>query len=51
MMRELKQPEVARVEAETDPDNQDSRRVLAKCGFVPYGVCGEEGPSFVRSDF
>ncbi len=25
-----------------------SQRVLAKCGFVPTGTVGEEGPRFVR---
>lgn len=46
----LQQPGVARVEAETESDNQSSQRVLAKCGFVPSGVYGEEGPRFVRSN-
>ena len=44
----LQQPGVKRVEAETEPDNQASQRVLEKCGFVPAGVVGEEGPRFVR---
>ncbi len=44
----LRQPGVTRVEAETQPDNQASRRVLEKCGFVPTGIDGEEGPRFVR---
>ena len=39
-------PEVASVEAETDPDNTASRRVLEKCGFRPNGEIGEEGPRF-----
>lgn len=34
------------VEAETEPDNKASQRVLAKCGFVPDGE-GAEGPRFV----
>lgn len=34
------------IEAETAPDNEASRRVLAKCGFFPDGT-GEEGPRFV----
>ena len=34
------------VEAETEPDNRASRRVLEKCGFVPDGE-GREGPRFV----
>ncbi len=44
----LKQVGVLRVEAEAEPDNTASQRVLAKCGFVPNGVIGEEGPRFVR---
>lgn len=43
----LTQPGVARVEAETDPANAASQRVLAACGFVPNGTFGEEGPRFV----
>lgn len=35
------------VEAETAPDNKASQRVLEKCGFVPDGTTGEEGPRFV----
>ena len=42
----LRQPDVTRVEAETAPDNLASRRVLEKCGFLPSGVMGEEGPRF-----
>ncbi len=34
------------VEAETDPDNKASQRVLEKCGFTPDGA-GGEGPRFV----
>ena len=34
------------VEAETEPDNKASQRVLEKCGFVPDGE-GREGPRFV----
>jgi len=44
----LKQAGVLRVEAETEPDNKASQRVLAKCGFVPSGIIGEEGPRYVR---
>ena len=44
----LKQAGVLRVEAETEPDNKASQRVLAKCGFVPNGIMGEEGPRYVR---
>lgn len=40
------QKNVVFVEAETDPDNRASRRVLEKCGFVPDGA-GKEGPRFV----
>ncbi len=45
----LEQPYVVRVEAETDPDNAASQRVLEKCGFVPTGTFGEEGPRFVKT--
>lgn len=34
------------VEAETEPDNKASQRILDKCGFVPDGE-GREGPRFV----
>ena len=44
----LQLPEVVRVEAETDPDTRAAQRVLEKCGFVPAGVDGEEGPRFFR---
>lgn len=45
----LQQPNVTRVEAETEPDNRASRRVLEKCGFLPTGTVGEEGPRFFRA--
>ena len=45
----LRQNGVCRVEAETEPDNRASQRVLEKCGFTPADVIGEEGPRFVRS--
>ena len=45
----LKQEGVTRVEAETEPDNRASQRVLEKCGFRPSGVVGEEGPRFFRA--
>lgn len=41
------QKDVAFVEAETVPDNKASQRVLEKCGFVPDGTMGAEGPRFV----
>ncbi|MBR3258346.1 MAG: GNAT family N-acetyltransferase [Eggerthellaceae bacterium] len=37
---------VTAVEAETDPGNAASQRVLEKCGFSPTGAIGEEGPRF-----
>ena len=40
------QPGITRIEAETDPDNTASQRVLEKCGFILSGVIGEEGPRF-----
>lgn len=43
----LEQPHVTRVEAETDPDNVASQRVLARVGFTPTGEMGEEGPRYV----
>lgn len=45
----LAQPGVTRVEAETDPRNRASQRVLEKCGFAPTGAVGEEGPRFART--
>lgn len=45
----ITQPGVLRVEAETEPNNIASRRVLEKSGFVPNGIMGEEGPRFVKS--
>jgi len=44
----LEQPGVMAVEAETEPDNIASRRVLEKAGFVPTGTIGKEGPRYVR---
>ena len=44
----LEQPGIKRVEAETDPDNKASQRILEKCGFLPTGIMGEEGPRFER---
>lgn len=41
------QKDVVFVEAETDPGNKASQRILEKCGFVPDGTMGEEGPRFV----
>ena len=41
-------PEVKAVEAETDPGNTASQRVLKKCGFRPMGIMGEEGPRFIK---
>ncbi len=49
VMWALQQPGITCVEAETEPDNQASRRVLEKCGFIPSGIDGEEGPRFVRT--
>lgn len=43
------QPEVVTVEAETDPDNTASIRVLEKCGFALNGIIGEEGPRWAVS--
>lgn len=40
------QPGVLRIEAETDPQNVASQKVLRKAGFMPNGVMGKEGPRF-----
>ena len=45
----LQQSGVTRVEAETEPDNRASQRVLEKCGFIPTGTTGEEGPRFAKA--
>ena len=42
----LRQQGVTGVEAETEPGNASSLRVLARAGFVPTGVLGAEGPRF-----
>ncbi len=42
----LRDPRVTSVEAEAEESNLASRRVLEKCGFVPNGTLGEEGPRF-----
>ena len=44
----FRHPGVKAVEAETDPGNSASQRVLEKCGFRPMGITGEEGPRFIR---
>lgn len=41
------QPGVSSIEAETEPSNIASQRVLEKAGFVPKGVMGAEGPRYV----
>ena len=46
----MRQSGIARIEAETDPDNTASQRVLEKCGFIPSGVIGEEGPRFRKEN-
>ena len=42
----LARKDVTCIEAETDPDNTASQKVLAGAGFVPTGEIGEEGPRF-----
>lgn len=42
-------PDVAAIEAETEPENAASQRVLEKCGFVATGKTGEEGPRFAAT--
>lgn len=41
------QPGVLFIEAETQPDNIASQRVLEKAGFVSKGVFGAEGPRYI----
>lgn len=43
----LSQEQVHSVEAETDPANMASQKVLKRAGFVENGKIGEEGPRFV----
>lgn len=43
----LRQNGVTRVEAETDPNNLASQKVLERAGFIPTGTVGEEGPRFI----
>ena len=40
------QPGVSCVEAETEPDNFASQKVLAHAGFMPNGFYGIEGPRY-----
>ena len=40
-------PGIIAVEAETDPDNVASQKVLNKCGFKSNGKIGEEGPRLI----
>lgn len=44
----LKQTGVSRVEAETEAANIASEKVLEKCGFVPSGIVGKEGPRYLK---
>lgn len=44
--RAFDHPGIIAIEAETDPDNVASQKVLKKCGFEPNGKIGEEGPRF-----
>lgn len=41
---------VKNVEAEIEPDNIASQRVLEKAGFHPNGIIGVEGPRFVYKE-
>lgn len=43
----LSQDNITRVEAETSPENEASRRVLLNAGFKETGKTGEEGPRYV----
>lgn len=42
----FRNPALKTIEAETDPGNAASMRVLGKCGFAPTGETGGEGPRF-----
>jgi len=44
----LHQPGVRSVTAKTEANNAASLRVLEKCGFIPTGKTGEEGPVFEK---
>ena len=46
-LRDLRKAEVFAVEAEADPENVASQKVLEKCGFQATGEIGEEGPRFI----
>jgi len=43
----FRHPDVNAIEAETDPYNAASAKVLMKCGFRPNGEVGEEGPRYI----
>ena len=43
----LSQERVSRVEAETTPENEASKKVLMNAGFRETGEYGEEGPRYV----
>lgn len=46
----LGQSRVVRIEAEAEEDNAASINVLTKCGFLPTGLIGEEGPRFALTE-
>ena len=46
----LSQEQVRSVEAETEPSNVASQKVLKKAGFVKNGNFGEEGPRFTYGE-
>jgi ribosomal-protein-alanine N-acetyltransferase len=43
----LKQPSVARVEAETEPDDRAFQRVLRNAAFFPPARPGKKGRGFI----
>ena len=47
MLWAFRHPDVNAIEAETDPYNTASAKVLMKCGFRPTGEIGEEGPKYI----
>ena len=46
----FQQKDVVFVEAETDPENKASQRVLEKCGFVPDRTTGGGRPAFCAGE-
>ncbi len=43
----MKMPEVIAIEAEVEPNNDKSNKVLIKNGFIKNGIMGLEGPRYI----